>query len=325
MVGMLSVSDAILLVYLLVTTLLVALSSGPDRPVCTRMLLATIAAVVLGAFVGRVGPIASPGLRAVVYRMTVVGAVVASYLMLRPLLPLVRPDSLDEALHRADLWLFGVEPAVWLARFDVPAVVEWFSFYYFSYFPLAATYVAVVVWAARSGRATAEFAIGTALVLCVGQLGYLGVPGFGPVRHLADRFAGPLVGGFFWRCVSETVAAGGAMKDIFPSLHTALPVWFTLYASRRAGHDPRWRWPARITGWFAANIIVSTMFLRWHYGVDVLAGLGLAVVAARLSIALARREAIWRRSLGLPQAWSTASTHTRPAFVGGAEARPSLS
>ncbi len=33
------------------------------------------------------------------------------------------------------------------------------------------------------------FATGV-LVLCVGQLGYLAVPGFGPVRHLADRFGG---------------------------------------------------------------------------------------------------------------------------------------
>ena len=94
------------------------------------------------------------------------------------------------------------------------------------------------------------------------------------------------------------------MKDIFPSLHTAAPTWFTLFAFQRAKHDPRWRWPARVTAFFAANIIFSTVFLRWHYVIDVAAGLLLAFTASRLAVRLARIEEQWRSRHSFPAPWS---------------------
>jgi len=145
------------------------------------------------------------------------------------------------------------------------------------------------------------------LVLSVGQLGYAAVPGYGPIHYLEGLFHGDVAGGFFWSCVWDTVQAGGALKDIFPSLHTAVPLWLTLFARRQAGHDPRWRWPARITGFFTANIIISTMLLRWHYGIDVVAGVVLAVVASFAAPRVAALEEAWRRTLGHEGPWAFAA------------------
>src|SRR5262249_42300357 len=157
----------------------------------------------------------------------------------------------------------GIEPALWLERYNRLPIVEYFAFFYFSYFALCVTYLLAVGCLLRGSTRTSEFAIGTFIVFCVGQLGYMAVPAVGPIRYLESSFAGPLQGGFFWGCVTATVQAGSAMKDVFPSLHTAVPTWITLYGLRCARTDLRWRWPARITGFFAFNIVISTMLLRW--------------------------------------------------------------
>jgi hypothetical protein len=305
LVGVFALQDVIFLVfYAIVGTLVLRSPQGPAQATCARRIVLSMAALVIGCIVGRGLPQLPSLLRAVVYRVAIVGVLMQSYLMLRDVLPLVRSDSLDEALMRLDYRLFGVSPALWLDRFNQRPIIEWFSFFYFSYFAICATYMLVVVWLSRSGRATAEFAIGTALVFSFGQLGYMAVPGYGPVQHMAHQFQGPLDGGLFWSWVKSTVDAGGAMKDIFPSLHTAVPLWFTLFARERQKTDPRWRWPALITAFFSANIIVSTMLLRWHYGVDVIAGLVLSISVGLLTPRIVRREEAWRKSLGQALPWS---------------------
>jgi hypothetical protein len=78
------------------------------------------------------------------------------------------------------------------------------SFFYYSYFFIAFTYMLVVIWRIRPGRLTSEFALGTLIVFCAGQLGYLAVPGHGPSLYLESQFQGPVDGGFFWGCVVAT-------------------------------------------------------------------------------------------------------------------------
>jgi membrane-associated phospholipid phosphatase len=299
-----ALQDVIFLLFYGIFAILVARSpAGPNHDDCARRIYLSIAALVIGCVVGRGLPRLPHLLRAAVYRLAIVGVLIASYLMLRDLLPQVRTDAVDEALLQLDYRLFGVEPALWLERYNQRPIIEWFSFFYFSYFAICFTYMAVVVWLSRPGRVTAEFAIGTALVFSIGQLGYAAVPGYGPVKHMADQFHGPIDGGLFWSWVTSTVDAGGAMKDIFPSLHTAVPLWFALFAREQAKTDRRWIWPARVTFFFSANIIFSTMLLRWHYVIDVIAGFSLALAVGLLTPRITRREEAWRASLGLSPPW----------------------
>jgi len=299
-----ALQDLVLLGYFTTVRLLVACSEGPGQQLCARRIDACLLVLIAGCALARGSSRLPSWLRRQGYRLALCFVAIQSYLMLRELLPLLRSDSLDPTLHRIDLALFGCEPALWLQRFNTPPLVEWFSFFYFSYFLICGGYLVVMLWLLKPGRHTHEFALGCLLVLSLGQLGYLLVPGYGPVGYLADQFRAPLAGGFFWRCVLDTVQAAGAHKDIFPSLHTALPSWLTLFALRRARFDPRWRWPARITGFFAANIIVSTMLLRWHYAIDVVAGLALALSVAWLVPRLVAHDDAFREQHRLATAWS---------------------
>lgn len=305
LLALFSLQDTILLVYLTIAWLLAwHAPASPDKAWCFERIFACMATVVLGCVIART-PSGFPWRsRWVIYRVALAGVLLENYLMLRNLLPTVRPDSVDAQLLHLDQHLFGVEPALWLERLNHQPIIEYFAFFYFSYFFICGTYLVAVVFLSKGGRQTAEFAIGTLFVFCVGQLGYMAVPAFGPIRYLADTYHGPIHGGFFWSCVSETVAAGSAMKDVFPSLHTAVPTWLTLFAFHRARVDRRWRWPARATGFFAANIIVSTMVLRWHYAIDVVAGLTLATTSALITFRLAEREESWRARFGLRAPWA---------------------
>jgi len=238
-----------------------------------------------------------------IYRAFFVVVLAQSYLMLRDLLPILNPNSLDAELLAIDEAIFGITPALWLERFNVRPIIEWFSAFYFSYFLICATFIFGVLWFVRDLKLARVFGIGGATAFFLGQLIYVAVPGFGPIKYLDHAFAGPLNGGFFWGLVETTVQQGGAMKDIFPSLHTALPTFLTLFAFYAARHDARWKIPARVTAFFAVNIIISTMLLRWHYAIDVAAGLCLAVGAITFAVWAAPREARLQRKLGLTTHW----------------------
>ncbi len=304
LLGTFTITDAVLLVYLTVVRVLLAQRDATAGQVTGARTTELCIGVIIGAAIfARAIPSIPALARKIVYRVSIVAVLVQNYLVLRFLLPVVRPDHVDGTLLRIDELIFGSEPALVLEALNVRPVVEWFSFFYFSYFFIGATYMVVGIWLTRPARRTTAFAIGTLLVFSVGQLGYMAVPGYGPHHYLADQFKGPVNGGFFWGCVWDTVQAGSAMKDIFPSLHTAAPTWFTLHALNNARTDRRWLWPGIVTGFFAANIIFSTVFLRWHYAIDVIAGLTLAFSMGALAPWLAKREEAWRARRGYRGAW----------------------
>ncbi|MBI4705301.1 MAG: phosphatase PAP2 family protein [Deltaproteobacteria bacterium] len=301
---LLGAHDLIMLAYLVVVRLLVwGAAAGPVRDSVSLKIDLCIGAMLAGCLVARVLPRIPFAVRWFVYRLVLTAVILETYLMLRDLLPLVRQDSVDGALLAIDRWIFGVEPSLWLERLNRRPIVEWFAFFYFGYFWVHGCYLLVVGWLSPGGRQTSEYAIGIFLVFCVGQLTYLAVPGYGPITHLAHEFQGPVDGGFFWSCVWDTVQGGGALKDIFPSLHTAGPTFMTLFAWHRAKLDRRWRWGAIATAFFTANIVFSTVFLRWHYVIDVVAGLALAVAARLVAPPLAEREEQWRRRRGERLVW----------------------
>jgi membrane-associated phospholipid phosphatase len=300
-------SDLVMASSLSAMWLVVALSGASQSLLLSARRLELLLALLMGACViGRAKLGLSATLRSAVYRIVAVAVLVSSYLMLRDLLPAVRSDSLDASLLAADVRLFGVEPALAVERFTTPALTEYFAFFYFSYFTLCGVFAFVIVGANTNPTATSEFAVGSAMVLGLGHLGYVLVPAYGPVHHLEHMFREPLAGGRFLRLVQETVAAGGAMKDVFPSLHTAMPVWFALFAWRRARVSKHRAWlaAAMVTSFFAFNIVCSTIVLRWHYAVDVIAGLALASFAAWCAPRLQLIERRLRGRAGLAPAWS---------------------
>jgi membrane-associated phospholipid phosphatase len=131
----------------------------------------------------------------------------------------------------------------------------------------------------------------------------MAVPGWGPYWYLKGEYQHVLAGGPFWRLVRETVDAGGAQKDIFPSLHTAAPTFLAIYSLRHRHVVPfRYTWP--VVAFLATQIIIATMFLRWHYLIDIVAGLTLATTASFVGQRIADWERARRERLGVQAAWA---------------------
>jgi membrane-associated phospholipid phosphatase len=198
--------------------------------------------------------------------------------------------------------LFGSEPAVTLDAVVTQTTTEWFAFFYFGYFFVLATHVLPILFLAREPRRLGEFTFGLVFLFSVGHTLYMLVPGFGPYRALAGEFHHALPEGLWLDIVMESVAEGGALKDIFPSLHTAAPTFILLYSFRHRQRAPyRYTWP--LVAFFCVNIIIATMFLRWHWIVDVVAGLALAAVAQALSESVTRWEVDRRTAGNLAPTW----------------------
>lgn len=281
-----------------------ALTAAPhplrSRAVSETVLLAAAAIGIIAAVRG--GLVTARPFAPLLYRAAVLGGVLGPYFVLRHLAPVVSPHALDTQLYALDLALFGVEPAVWMQRFVTPVTTEWFSFFYLGYLALLAGYVLPIAFGVDRESLIAELATGMTVVYCVGQTLYLVVPGWGPYHAFPEAFAAPLPRGRWQDALMRTVAAGGAMKDIFPSLHTAGPLFLTLFAHRHR-REPVFRiaWP--LTAFVTLNIVVATMLLRWHYAIDVVGGALLGLGAFAVAIRLPTWESARRRARGAGPLW----------------------
>jgi hypothetical protein len=293
----LAAADWLVCAYLLMLNVAVLLAApSPERTLGLLQVVGLFATFLLSMAVVRGELLAHGFWRALLYRIGIFGTVQSSYFFFKHLLPVINPGSLDQQLYALDLQVFGVEPAVWMDRFVTPSTTEWFAFFYFCYFFLLAAHVLPIVFGARNQMLLGEFMLGMLIIVCVGHTGYIVVPGFGPYKAMPDLFKNELPSGMWMDLVWSTVRSSGAMKDIFPSLHTAGPCFIAMFSWRNRAQLPfRFTWP--LLTFFAVNIIGATMFLRWHYVIDVVAGFAMASAAAWVAPRVTRWE-LERRSAG---------------------------
>lgn len=234
-----------------------------------------------------------------VYRLSMLGVTAGTYLQLKYILPAASRAALDAQIYSFDMKVFGVEPSLLWDQYVTPRTTEWFAFFYYSHFFVLTAHAIPFLLFGKNQRRLVHVVMMTLLVFCTGHLLYIAVPGFGPTHHLKDLFVNRLEGGLFWNLVQKAVATNGAQKDIFPSLHTAGPSMFVMFAWVHRKSTPfKYTWA--FLGVWTTQIIIATMFLRWHYLVDIVAGLILAATSCYLALRITDWEIARRERLGLP-------------------------
>jgi PAP2 superfamily len=300
-----SLNDWIVLAYLCVIDL--AVLSSEHRGAARDRALFEVSALLFGFFavvvvLVRGGVLTHRWLRPLAFRLGHYAGIQLTYFFMRGLLPVVNPGSLDVELHQLGLSWFGVEPALAMQPWVSAGTTEWFAFFYYGYFFVLGLHVFPILFFGRDARLLNEFSLGLLLVLAIGQSMYLVVPGYGPWPGMPQLFQVQLPQGIWWHLVKELVASAGAMKDIFPSIHTAGPSYILLFSFHNRAYLPyRYSWP--LVAFFVLNIIIATMFLRWHWLVDIIAGLALALLAFAGSVYGTRWEMRYRAARGLPSVW----------------------
>ena len=192
--------------------------------------------------------------------------------------------------YQPDLTLFASpwSPPTW---FKAPPVYNYGRFIwekrylaaYALYFVYPATLLILLY---RSGDLVRFRELGLALGLCLylGLLGYVLVPAVGPRYAFGDAFVHPLVGPFLTEPAARAWNAIERVdRDCFPSLHTALTTLALIYFVRLRRVLPGGRVLLAIIVLPIVLLWASTLYLRYHYGVDVLAGFALAFFVSWLA------------------------------------------
>src|SRR5215813_39430 len=202
-----------------------------------------------------------------------------TYKELTYLIPLIHPRDFDATLAAIDYRFLGVHPTVWLERFTWPPLTEVLQLTYSCYYFLPIV-LGIVLWR----RPNADFSFWVFVVVLgfyVSYLGYISVPATGPrfLPEIAKAQTVPLTGIWLFASVREMLdRAEGITRDCFPSGHTELSLLVLYYA--RVFHKRVFWWLLPI----GTGIIISTVYLRYHYLIDVVAG----VLIAILIIAIAK-------------------------------------
>ena len=192
------------------------------------------------------------------------------------LLPWVSPIVRDPVLIQLDLALFGTHPTVWLERFIHPWLTEILTWAYATYYFLPVVLVVALYW--RGKEMSFDRAVfGVVLGFYLSFLGYFLFPAIGPRFTLTHLQTVDLHGIFSADTIRDTLNFLERFKqDAFPSGHTAVVLLVLFYA---------WQF-VRGLFWVFLPVVValifSTVYLRYHYVVDVLAGIALAVLCVVL-------------------------------------------
>ena len=195
---------------------------------------------------------------------------------LRYLIPLVHPRDYDLELAAIDYRMFGVHPTVWLERWTSPLLTEALQISYATYYflPIA---LGGALWRKGWFDKYHFWVFVVAFGFYVSYLGYMAVPAIGPrfLPLIKDAQTFPLKGVWLFDKIRATLdEAEGITRDCFPSGHTEITL-LVLYYARKFHRRTFW--------WLLAPgsaLIFSTVYLRYHYVIDILAGalVALAVV-----------------------------------------------
>ncbi len=182
----------------------------------------------------------------------------------------LQPD-IDPYLIRIDFFLFGVHPTVWMERWITPWLTDMMSLAYLSYYFLP---LILVLTLSLRGR-TEEFRQ-TMFVLTFAYhlsfLGYLLFPAIGPRFTQVHLYSVPLEGSFITDFVREALnVLEHNKRDCMPSGHTQIALT-VLFLARRYEKTIFILFLPVVCG-----LILSTVYLRYHYVIDLIAGTTLAI------------------------------------------------
>ena len=201
--------------------------------------------------------------------------------------PIHHGKDFDRLLIALDRLFFRVNPTEWLARFSNPYLTEVLQIAYSLFYVL----FLAVGFELYQRQDLSQFRLARFTIVygfLLSYIGYFFLPAAGPRFTLHDFskietelpglvFTSSLrwfinIGESIRSGVSNTVALASAQRDVFPSGHTMMALVTIVLA---------YRYQLKIRGYVLVVgllLIISTVYLRYHYLVDVVAGAFLALV-----------------------------------------------
>ena len=212
---------------------------------------------------------ASPGLRHLVGSWWPVVAILAVYESLKHMhanriTQWLGIEPKDALMLRIDEALFGKALPLWMDSWTATWFQELMTFCYIWIYYLWPVALLSAAYLAHRDDLFRRLRLGLVFGLLGGYVLYIFVPVAGPLYLIGDRFQHPIPG--HSRLETLFFDALRFNWDCFPSLHTAIPWLLTVLI---------WKWLPRwvvfLSAVLASAVTLSTVALRIHYGVDLLA------------------------------------------------------
>jgi membrane-associated phospholipid phosphatase len=202
--------------------------------------------------------------------------------------PAIAGQVYDQTILNFELWVFGSVPAIWLAKsFDSVFLLELLMMGYFSYFFLGFALGAPLYFQKnKTPFHQYAFALTTTYLLCYAF--YIFFPSSGPCWFLPEADVFELKGLFFTNMV-HSVHQKAVSSAAFPSAHVTTSFVVLFYAFRFQ----------RLIFWiiipFVPLLTIGTVYGRFHFAVDAIAGIVAAILITGLTFTVWDR--VWGRKV----------------------------
>lgn len=189
----------------------------------------------------------------------------------------VHPKDFDNLLIQIDYRIFGVHPTVWMEKWANPWLTEYLQIIYTTFYFLPII-LAIYLLKKNQIEQFKYFIFVIVLAYYISYLGYFSVPALGPRFTLDHLQTNPVTGIWIADILKDTLnRLESIQRDAFPSGHTAITLLTMIYARK---YYKTYFWVLMVVG---TSLVFSTVYLRYHYVIDVLAGFaltGLVLVVA---------------------------------------------
>lgn len=206
------------------------------------------------------------------------------YSQIQTFLDIYNPELYDDILIEIDRFIFGTDPTVLLADYSHPLLTEYLQIAYFSFYFLPVLHGAELLINGKYDKYD-NFASIVLFTFYFSYLLYLYFPAVGPrfMLHDFSLLNYELPGIFLTEHIREIINAGGGIpknaiepllyvnRDCMPSGHTMI-TFITI--GMVFVNKSRFRYLILIVG---ISLIFATVYLRYHYVIDLIAGLALSL------------------------------------------------
>lgn len=202
------------------------------------------------------------------------------YLMVHP----INPHDLDYLLIEMDRAIFGTDPTALLNRIATPGLTEFLQICYSSFY-LLWIILGIDLLNNKNEKGFSSFLFVLTYGFFVSYIGYILVPAIGPRftlydfanldRELPGLYLTPILRNIVNSGESITNLAQAALhaqRDCFPSGHTEMTLITIATAIKCKAKS------AMLIAPLGLGLIFATVYLRYHYGVDVIAGVIVATI-----------------------------------------------
>ncbi len=220
----------------------------------------------------------------------------AVFLSFKELYYMIKPihggRDYDDVLMAIDRWLFGVNPTEWLMQFANPYLTEILQIAYTLFYVLFLV-LGYELYRRHNLDLFHYFMFTCVYGFFLSYLGYFFLPAVGPRFTLHDFsmlntelpgvWLTPYLrwfvnaGGSVPMGVSNEVAIAGTQRDVFPSGHTMMTLVLMYLAAR---FNVRMKYFIYVVG---TLLVVATVYHRYHYVIDLIAGAAFMVLCVRTS------------------------------------------